>query len=157
MKFSFQSKHWYWAVAVTLALGYVLGGIFPVALLFYGSFATTIPDAFRPVLLYFLVGVLGSNVQLSIYFSRDVNSVISGKNKVLPSCFEFFGYALKQLWGGIAAVFFVLAVKLGFITSVAGTEGDLRLPAAVFISFCAGLRGFKILEHLAGLAKVGNK
>ncbi|NJN70722.1 MAG: hypothetical protein HC801_10885 [Nitrospira sp.] len=156
MTLRLQSNHWYWLVALVLAVGYLVGGLAPVGLLYFDLLSEWIPAAFKPILLSFLVGLLGANTQLSIHFARDVNAVMSGSQATLPSCFEFLGYALKQLWGGLAAVFFVLAVKLGFVAAMSGSGANLRLPAIVLISFCAGLRAFTILKGLAGIAKAGD-
>lgn len=155
MALPFQSRHWYWPVILVLITGYVVGGIIPVAVYFFGWLQVDLPVAFRSILFSFLIGLLGANVQLSIYFAREVNTVVVKPDAVLPSCFEFFGYLLKQVWGGIAAVFFVFSVQLGFIAAVAGANGTLRLPAVVVISFCAGLRAFQILKALAGIISTG--
>ena len=155
MTIPMQSKHWFWPVAIVLVVGYVVGGIAPVGLHYFEWCGSCLPEPFKTVLFSFLIGLLGANTQLSIHFARDVNAVMSGKEATLPSCFEFFGYLLKQTWGGIAAVFFVFAVKLGFIAAVAGASGDLRLPAVVVISFCAGLRAFQILKGLSGIISTG--
>lgn len=154
MEFPFQSKHWFWPVVLVLIFGYAVGGLVPVALHFYGFLQGQLPKDFQPLLLSFTIGLLGANVQLSIAFARDVNTVMSTSTAPLPSCFEFFGYLLKQIWGGIAAVFFVLATKLGFIAAVATSDSTLRLPAVVVISFCAGLRAFQILKVLAGIVPI---
>jgi hypothetical protein len=147
-----RSKHWYWPVTLVLTIGYGIGGIVPVLMHYYGvPDERWLPEAFKPILCSFLLGLLGANVQLSIHFSRDINALSGANGGTLPSCFEFFGYVLKQVWGGIAAVFFVLAVKLGFLAAVTGTVSEIRLPAIVVISFCAGLRAFKILQALAGI------
>lgn len=151
-----QHTLWYLPVAIVLTLGYAIGGIAPVAIHYFGWLECILPTSFIPVLLSFLLGFLGANVQLSILFSREINTLMSTKDKsakealILPSCFEFFGYLLKQIWGGLAAVFFVLSVKLGFLAAVA-TSGAINLPAIVVISFCAGLRAYSILVALAGL------
>ncbi len=155
MTIRLQSKHWFWPVAIVLVIGYAVGGLAPVGMHYLGWFGASVPATFKTILFSFLIGLLGANTQLSIHFARDVNAVMSGKEQTLPSCFEFFGYLLKQTWGGLAAVFFVFAVKLGFLAAVAGTDGDLRLPAVVVISFCAGLRAFQILKALAGIISTG--
>jgi hypothetical protein len=154
MEFPFQSKHWFWPVMLVLIVGYAIGGILPVVLHFYGFLHDQIPEGFRPVLFSFMIGLLGANVQLSIAFARDVNAVMGNGAASLPSCFDCFGYLLKQIWGGIAAVFFVLATKLGFLAAVASSDSTLRLPAIVVISFCAGLRAFQILKMLAGVVPI---
>ncbi len=151
MNFSTESKHWYWLVMLVLLVGYAISGIGPVAIYYFGFLGNELPEAFLPILYSFLIGMLGATVQLSIHFSRDVNAVMSKAQSVLPTCFEFFGYVLKMLWGGIAAVFFVLSLKLGFFAAVSGSAEDLRMPAVVLISFCAGLRAYRILIALAGI------
>ena len=146
-----QGKAWYWAAATVLIAGYAVGGIAPVAVYYFGWLAGVLPPSFIPVLLSFLLGLLGANVQLSIFFAKDVNDVISGKQgAVPPSCFDFFGYFLKQVWGGLAAVFFVESVRLGFLAAVS-TSGEMTIPAIVVISFTAGLRAYQILKVLAGI------
>jgi RsiW-degrading membrane proteinase PrsW (M82 family) len=94
MAIPMQSKHWFWPVSLVLLVGYVIGGIAPVGVHYFGWFGSSWPEGFKTVLFSFLIGLLGANTQLSIHFSRDVNAVMSGKDNTLPSCFEFFGYML---------------------------------------------------------------
>ncbi|MFZ5635637.1 MAG: hypothetical protein ACOY82_03525 [Pseudomonadota bacterium] len=146
-----SSRHWYWPVMATLIAGYLLGGVLPVGIHYFGLLGGYIDDAFRPLLYSILIGALGANVSMSIHFAREQNDLLAGKSTVLPSCFEWFGYLLKLVWGGIAAAFFVIAVKVGFLAAVGGTPQALQLPAVVVISFCAGLRAYEILRKLGGI------
>lgn len=147
-----QHTLWYIPVAIVLVMGYLIGGVSPVAIYYFHWLEAIIPKSFIPILLSFLIGLLGSNVQLSIHLAKEMNVFfVEQKDKrTLPSCFEFFGYLLKQVWGGLAAVFFVLSVKLGFLAAVA-TVGEMQLSAIVIISFCSGLRAYQILKILAGI------
>ncbi len=151
MAIQISGTHWYWPVMLVLTIGYVLGGAMPAGIHYFGLLDEYIPDNFKPILYSFLFGLLGATVQMSIYFAKDVNGVMSGKQPTMPSCFEFFGYLLKMVWGGIAATFFILSVKLGFLAAVSAPGDGLRLPAIIVISFCAGLRAYQILQALAGI------
>ncbi len=149
----FHSKNWYWLVIFTLLLGYALGAIVPTAIHFFGFLSREIPTGFRMVLMSFLLGLLGTTVQLSIHFASEYNSLVKGELKVEPTYFEFVGYLLKQLWGGITAVIFIAAIKLGFIVTVSHQGGDIR-PAAIFvISFAVGLCSYKTLKSIPDIIK----
>ena len=150
--FPIQSKLWFAPVPLVLFVGYVLGGIGPIGIHYYSLLGQHIPEAFEPVLLSFLIGLLGANVQMSIFFAQDVNAVMTGTSgHPDPSCFDWVGYGLKLIWGGVAAVFFVQSFRIGSLAAVPiANPADLHLSAIFLISFCAGLRAKSVLGFLAG-------
>lgn len=152
MTFPYQGRIWYAAIILVLLLGYAIGAILPVGVYYHKWFQTFIPESLAIYCVSFFVGLLGVTVQTSIHFARDFNESILKDNHPLPAVFEAFGYVLKYLWGGVAAVIFILAIKAGFFAAFSSHSEQMRVEVVVVLSFVAGLRALGILKKLAGLA-----
>lgn len=150
----FQSKEHYLAVPVVLLIGFFVGIFFPVVIYYHQWWSETFVGTLKDYSISFFFGVLGATCQMSIGFAREINALVTNPSKAhLPTYYEGFGYLLKQLWGGIAAVIFVLAVKQGFLAAFEKNQGPMELEAIIVISFVVGLRAFKILTRIAGIIK----
>lgn len=152
MKSLYQGRGWYIAIILVLLSGYAVGIILPIGVYFHDWFKTFIPDQYKIYCVSFLIGLLGVTVQNSIYFAMDFNASILKHDHPLPTVFDSFGYILKYLWGGVAAVILILAIKTGFFAVFTESTKEMRPEAVVVLSFVAGLRALGILKKLAGLA-----
>lgn len=151
MKIPYQHLGWYIPVTIVLIVCYLIGCIIPFAIYYHGFMSEILIGTSQSHAISFLIGLLGANVQNSILFSKEINlTADSSKPQILPTYFEFFGYALKNIWGGIAAVIFILAVQSGFVAAFAHSIEVMRPSAIVVVSFVVGLRAFTILKKISG-------
>jgi hypothetical protein len=60
---------------------------------------------------------------------------------------------LKQTWGGVAAVVFLLAVKQGYLAAFEQSKNPIEIEALVVISFVVGLNAYRILRQLSEILK----
>lgn len=150
----FQSRKHYLQVPFVLILGFVIGIFMPVVIYYHQWWSTIFIGGFKTYSIAFFMGLLGGTCQMSIGFAREINKLVAEPSKVLlPSYYEGFGYLLKQTWGGIAAVVFVLAIKQGYLAAFDKTTESIELEALVVISFVAGLNAYRILNQLSQILK----
>ena len=150
---TFHHRGWLALTTIVIFIGYLAGGLLPFLIIYNGYLSDYLPGNGKIYFCSFLIGLLGANVQNSIYFARECNDLVTNDNPVIPTPLDSIGHLLKQFWGGVAAVFFVIAVKAGFFASFSADSPDMRNEAVMVISFVAGLRAFSILEKLSGIIK----
>ncbi|WP_027065555.1 hypothetical protein [Maribacter sp. Hel_I_7] len=151
---NFQSRNHYLQVPFALSLGFFLGIFMPIVIYYHQWWSTIFIGGFKTFSITFFMGLLGGTCQMSIGFAREINTLVTKPSEVvLPSYYEGFGYLLKQVWGGIAAVIFVLAVKQGYLAAFEQSDKPIELEALVVISFVAGLNAYRILKQLSQILK----
>ncbi len=150
----FQSHNYYLQAPFVLLFGFFVGIFIPVVIQYHQWWSDIFIGSFKAYSISFFMGLLGGTCQMSIGFAREVNAMVSRPSEViLPSYYEGFGYLLKQLWGGVAAVIFILAVKQGYLAAFEQSDKAIELEALVVISFVSGLNAYRILRQLSGILK----
>ncbi|MEO0554474.1 MAG: hypothetical protein AAF149_14810 [Bacteroidota bacterium] len=148
---SFQSRSNYFPIPVILLSTYFICIYFSLLIKYHGEFEGFLKGESRNYAIGFLIGSLGSCVQLSIQFAKEINTLCQSPEKVvLPSYYEFIGYIFKLIWGGITAVVFVLALRQGLLASVENVSG-FDIKTTVVVSFVVGLKAFSILKRISGI------
>lgn len=150
----FQSRKYYLQVPFVLILGFFIGIFMPVVIYYHQWWSDIFIGGFKTYSIAFFMGLLGGTCQMSIGFAREINKLVAEPSKVvLPSYYEGFGYLLKQTWGGVAAVVFLLAVKQGYLAAFEQSENPIEIEALVVISFVVGLNAYRILRQLSEILK----
>lgn len=106
----------------------------------------------------FMMGVLGANVQMSIHLARECNMmVLQPENHFEPVLFEFFGYIMKAIWGGLAALIFILALQYGFLAILESSADPMKIESMIVICFVVGLNALNILKRLSEILKKSDR
>lgn len=150
----FQSNSYSLPIPILLLAGYFVGIYYPLVIHYHDFLGDFLVGSSHEYSIAFFIGLLGATTQLSIGFAMDINKrTLKPDDYIMPSYYEPFGYLLKQIWGGITAVIFILATKQGFLAAFEMT-GAMEMEAVIVIAFVVGLRAFAILKYISKILKI---
>ncbi len=144
-----QSFGYYIPIVVVIGLGYFSGGFLTFGVQWLGLFPTVHDSLGRLTMVLFGSGMLGGAVYVTRWWAKDIDDA-AAHPKFLPNPLDWFGYLTTIVGGGILGVVLYLAVRGGvFLLAPSGNRiPELRLSAAIVISFSGGLLQFKVQELL---------
>jgi hypothetical protein len=141
-----QNFWWYVPIVLVMLLGYGLGGGLVFGLYFLNWLPSLTEKIARLVLELFGMGMLGSTMYCTKYWAIDIDDVVTHP-EFLPHKFDWFGYAVTIIGGGITGTVLYMAFSSGTLMALSNpTNVGIRTVSSFFISFCGGLFHFKVKD-----------
>lgn len=122
-------------IIIVLCSGYIAGGYLTFGVRYLNFFPSLTNPMARLTLILFGMGILGASIYCLKFWSNDVCRVLYEDYIKLPHIFDFLGYTLTILGGGVTGVLLYLIARIGInLASNFNTVHEINFPAAILLS-----------------------